>query len=71
MVDTCKTCKHWTPSDWKDPYKYVAVTCASPRVQAMGDSSERNVDDTLLYGGMGVDFLYTGPNFGCIHHEAK
>jgi hypothetical protein len=73
-MKTCKTCKHWDsnqPSD-HDIYHGNHFPCMHPK--ALG--SLLRTDDGC-HGGMPSDFdgsfdcVYTGPDFGCIHHETN
>lgn len=67
----CKDCRWWqgVGVDWPDGFK----RCESPKIV---DISERETDvpaDGAAFSdieGYGADFL-TGPEFGCIHFEAK
>lgn len=85
-MKTCNTCKHWklnpryanydqicTPTD-QDTYKLMAMPfdvreCMHPALVRFERTSEKN--------GFGVsdgsDYMArfcTGPNFGCVRHEA-
>ena len=56
----CKTCKHW---DRQGPQWEGLYGCMNPKVvDGFGTVDEANA--------MMGDF-YTGPDFGCIHHEPK
>jgi hypothetical protein len=74
-METCKTCKHWMPySDWHPNHagedKKAGGLC----------QSEKLVEDERTWGhGYGADMLiyeyseggvfWTGPDFGCVHHQ--
>ncbi len=72
-METCKTCKHWMPHSNKYPKSH-----AREDKKAGGlCQSEKLVDD--WGGGHGADMLiyeysedggfWTGPDFGCVHHQ--
>ncbi len=81
-MNTCDTCKHWkmrgwrndttdNPNDsqcWEDDDSPQMV-CAQPKLQKFVKPliDGASVCDGSYYMAM----LYTGPKFGCIHHEPK
>jgi hypothetical protein len=66
-MNTCDTCKHWEIEAIR---AHVAEAthahCGHPKVSDNGLQFEDGAEDNEGYGG-----IYTGPKFGCIHHEAK
>lgn len=71
-MNTCKTCKHWEfPPDHvgKDG---VGGACTSGKFIDGSYPSKITPQDGIVfrdYEGYGA-VLWTGPDFGCIHHEA-
>ena len=68
----CKDCKWWDQDSGHDEldelgsdYKLLQRHCTNPKVGARGEGSDE-ASDAEGYGG-----IYTGPEFGCIHGEAK
>jgi hypothetical protein len=75
-METCKTCKHWMPHSNKYPNHAREDKKAGGLCQ-----SETLVEDERTWGhGYGADMLiyeyseggvfWTGPDFGCVHHQA-
>lgn len=68
---TCKTCKYWGARHWAHGNGH--------KCDAAEDMARWDYDaEALLNDGFGtedgegyVSELYTGPDFGCIHWEAK
>jgi hypothetical protein len=71
-METCKTCKHWMPYPDKHPSNRPSKAKTGGLCQ-----SEKLVED---WGhGYGADMLiyeysegggfWTGPDFGCVHHQ--
>jgi hypothetical protein len=73
-MNTCETCKWWdTDSHWpNDLGKSTKHACGSPKLTSDSyNNGEYNSSDSLVYEyDEGGDF-YSGPNFGCVHHEPK
>jgi hypothetical protein len=64
-MKTCKDCQHWT----QNPDKPGEGQCNSPKfVEA--DSPPLDGLAYTDYEGYNA-YLSTGPDFGCIHHEAR
>ena len=59
-MNTCKTCKHW---GGPPPMEDKQAKCLNPKVGAHGEG-EDEASDAEGYGG-----IFTGPDFGCVHHE--
>ncbi len=62
-MNTCKTCAYWT-TDRYAPRGHRACACPSC------DTADPSCSDTLVCWGGDAE-VYVGPDFGCIHHEAK
>ena len=79
----CRTCRHWTLSGARDDK--VTRDCKSPKITFAVLKYEDNLDvvvdksgSSIASNGAGVmdgegywAGLVTGPDFGCIHHEAR
>jgi hypothetical protein len=66
-METCKTCRWWgTLSGGKSENR----ECLHPKLCEPSDVTEDAMDLlTTYYSHAGG--IFTGPDFGCIHHEAK
>jgi hypothetical protein len=65
LVAKCKDCKSWDAPDVKDREPFRGH-CKSPKVGgALGEDDDGAMDNEA-YGG-----IDTGPDFGCVHWEAK
>jgi hypothetical protein len=70
----CATCKNWT--DDTDDMHYMGIKhvrrCASPKLaEPLGIPNDVDTSDMLIYSYDEGGRFYTGPNFGCVHWEAK
>jgi hypothetical protein len=64
-MKTCKTCKHWMP--YSDKYPKRRALCKSEKlVEDWGDNYGA---DMLVYEYSGGGAFWTGPDFGCVHHQ--
>jgi hypothetical protein len=65
--NTCKTCKWWgeIQKRYGDGSEYAACECPKLDHRYGGNDPDGAVD-AEEYGG-----IFTGPDFGCIHHEPK
>lgn len=74
-MNTCKTCKHWSPYKEKFDREYHGKhsgRCDNEKF-AYKESSEKVEPDGLMYWdyeGYSAGFE-TGRDFGCIHHATK
>ena len=73
-MNTCKTCKHWTPyavaypGGWHmDPEQRAGGYCKTDKITEYWYGSYK--PDQLVYSYMEGGTFWTGPNFGCIHHS--
>lgn len=68
-MNTCKTCRYWGEGFYRDDD--ADRICDHPKHGECVDSNHKGATDLLIYPySEGASFI-TGPNFGCIHHEAK
>lgn len=73
-MNTCKTCKHWTPYTTKYPNggapedERSGGLCGSEKLTE--DYGLGHGADMLVYPFMEGGDFWTGPQFGCVHHEA-
>lgn len=70
-MNRCKTCKWWgSVPDWMQ-YPPPAGGCCQNYDKFLCGDGETYPDDALvmIMGDMSV--LWTGPEFGCVHHEMK
>lgn len=69
-MKTCKTCKCWTPPEVSSPWDVSkGGACACPKF-VYHEPMPRDGLEYYDAEGYAAGF-YTGPDFGCIHHEAK
>lgn len=79
-MNTCSTCKFWIQND--SPYAgelniAQGHACENPKLNNSDYTSENGEkifgDKDRLMGLSGVfcDVIFTGPDFGCIHHQLK
>ena len=79
---TCKACKWWMPNDPKlgfnadDPARSGQSSCwhnscGSERASAMVPVDIEYHEGDDLHAPSDHLSIYTGPDFGCIHHEPK
>lgn len=61
MDERCKNCRHWKP--WTESQG----ECQHDMVTVWGEEIPEN--GVSIYDGAGG--FYTGPEFGCVHFEAK
>jgi hypothetical protein len=66
-VNTCSSCKWWGAEEFRGKRPCTHHLLNLRRKYAEDD------DNGIIEIGIGAGFLElcTGPNFGCIHHEAK
>lgn len=66
-MNTCDTCKWWDQSEDSFQFRPIQGKCTNQKVT--GSDAKTTQDNVLMHGGWAE--LWTGPKFGCIHHEAK
>jgi hypothetical protein len=72
-MSTCDTCKHWVPVPVKHPRNYQSAAinagglCEHDKIR----ESDGHDEDALVYSYLEGGYFWTGPRFGCVHHEAK
>ena len=73
-METCKTCKHWMPYSDKYPKdraseaKKAGGLCRSGKL--VEDWGNGYGADMLIYEYPEGGGFWTGPDFGCVHHQA-
>lgn len=65
-MNTCDTCKHWGK-----PATATPVRGSNRRCQNVVDKENAEEAATPIHDNYYLSDLYTGPKFGCIHHEPK
>ena len=72
-MDRCKTCEHWAPcssdtsfANRKNDEKAGGI-CRSDKITE--DHWGRHGSDWLVYPYQEGGYFWTGPDFGCVHHE--
>ena len=68
-MSACETCKHW--NDTIAPYgrrEYLTRKCENEKFQQGLYLGKEKVDE-LYYVYDEGGWFFTGPKFGCIHHE--
>ena len=66
-MKNCETCKHW--SDKIETYRVAGIR--ECRNQKINDDYYDAEPDGLYYSYQEGGSFYTGPKFGCVHHEEK
>ena len=73
VMYNCKTCQHWTPCapTGEKPIGFIGRSdggiCECPKIRENMDGKYEA--DALVYPyPEGADF-WTGPDFGCVHHQ--
>lgn len=70
--ERCQNCRHWGTIISGSSSESFKVQCDSPHVTANGDNNDRAGAIVVAFGESGVARgLWTGPDFGCVHWEAK
>ncbi len=69
-MNICKTCAHWGCKGDTDPILADHTYCSHP---ANGSTKPDGFGHEVQYGSYPSEYcgITTGPDFGCIHHEAK
>lgn len=70
---TCKTCKWWSESEWK-PHQEGWRQCDVAEAEGYHQYANKTIPLPLMMCVDGESYaakLFTSPDFGCIHHEAK
>lgn len=63
----CKTCKWWGEVQTNHDTQTQYAKCLCPKLDhRLGGNGSDGAVDAEEYGG-----IYTGPDFGCVHHESK
>lgn len=67
----CKTCKHWSPlsKSCRDPEVAAGGICKSSKL--VEDQGQGHGADMLVYRYSEGGEFWTGPGFGCVHHEER
>ena len=76
IMDRCKTCKHWAPcaSDPRFTYdendKKAGGICGSDKIAEESCYNwQGHGADMLVYSYDEGGEFWTGPDFGCVHHQ--
>ena len=64
-MNTCKTCKHWEKENHIPHWTEHRCIILNDHERDEGRA------DCLVAPDQGLGGIYTGPDFGCIHHEPK
>lgn len=69
-MNTCDTCKFWTPmgKNWS-PTKFMH-TCENGKLEEAWDENNQD-EDSLMYSYTEGGSFHPGPKFGCVHHQPK
>jgi hypothetical protein len=73
-MERCKTCKHWVPyetdrqSGSARDNERAGGFCHSDKLTE--DFGTHDLDMLVYPYNEGCDAFWTGPEFGCVHHEA-
>lgn len=75
----CSTCVHWFRGNWSN-LRGLGLDenprCNSPKIAELARGEEdyqaqKDQDDMLVYSYYEGGTFFTGPNFGCVHHEER
>ena len=69
-MDRCKTCKHWAPctsAAHGENDKKAGGICSSDKI--VEDYGQGHGADTMVYSYSEGGEFWTGPEFGCVHHQ--
>lgn len=64
-MKTCETCRHWKKPSWRDTVGNEAL-CG----KILTFDADKEPFDKISDSENGEN-IWTGKNFGCIHHEEK
>jgi hypothetical protein len=70
IMDRCKTCKHWAPCAsmaHRENYKKAGGICSSDKI--VEDRWRGYGADMMVYSYAEDGEFWTGPDFGCVHHQ--
>lgn len=67
-MKTCKTCRLWGPMPGDQQMRLRP--CACPAIRACEISEGRN-DGLTVWPENEAPMIFTGPDFGCVHHAAQ
>lgn len=70
-MNLCKDCKYWEKclNENYEPFSYGAGYCGH---QKLGPHVQDPFNDCLIVSDcLDEATMFTGPDFGCIHHEPK
>lgn len=73
-MNTCDTCKHFTPDDTYTDTGDCAMTGDVNDFSFDNETGKLGIDPTRAYGSDYESYsasVVVGPKFGCIHWEAK
>ena len=75
-MNTCQTCRHWLPfltarPDYKNPGAMALGGYCRYSLKITEDIGRDSYSsDALVYPyNEGVEFFWTGKDFGCVHHS--
>ena len=70
-MKTCATCRHWAKERPEHPANLNLRSCSHPK-HSTGYGDGKNVpDDGMIVENDEGWAFETGPNFGCVNHDAK
>ena len=72
-MDHCKTCKYWAPCSSDTRFTYseddekAGGICQSNKITEYHE--KEHGADCLVYSYQEDGYFWTGPDFGCLHHQ--
>ena len=69
MIPRCMTCKHWSPDLDAVGARALGGHCLNET--KLSDGCGKYLPDGLEYDYSEGGGFWTGPEFGCIHHETE
>jgi hypothetical protein len=68
-MNTCDTCKWWGKVTWMRPRRGEHLACEHVLYERTLTDIKNTV--TAIHDNDFGSELFTGPKFGCVHHEVK
>jgi len=71
-MNHCETCKHWRKvpdAPGIDPPESTGGYCTSGKFEEYGGALSYESDNVVYPYMEGARYWWTGPKFGCVHHD--
>lgn len=70
QLNRCETCKWWNAKVVDPAFGPKGYRACTNR-EKLGEEASETSGDSLVYPYDEGTWLYAGPKFGCVHHEAE